>query len=300
MSSDIRTLITESQNPNSINIDQCSTLEMLEIINREDQKVAKAVETQLEQIASSVDCIASAFMQGGRLIYLGAGTSGRLGILDASECPPTFGTSPEQVIGLIAGGYPAMLQAVENAEDNQQAAVSDLQRIALDQRDVVVGIAASGRTPYVLAGVDYAQQQGCTTIGISCNPGSKLEEKCHIAITPVVGAEVISGSSRMKAGTAQKLVLNMLTTGAMIKTGKVFGNLMVDVVATNAKLIERQKQIVMKATDCSLTDATEALQAAGGNCKVAIVMLLLRLSAEQAKARLNHAQGFIQQALIIE
>lgn len=300
MVSEINALITESQNPNSAHIDQCSTLDMLKIINQEDQKVAKAVEAQLSQIALAVDRIAAAFMNGGRLIYLGAGTSGRLGILDASECPPTFGTPPEQVVGLIAGGHQAILQAVEHAEDNEQAAEIDLQHINLTARDIVVGIAASGRTPYVLAGIEYAKQQGCVTVGISCNPNSPLSSCSYIAITPIVGAEVISGSSRMKAGTAQKLILNMLTTGAMIKTGKVFGNLMVDVVATNAKLVERQKQIVMKATGCSLSQAEEALAASHSNCKVAILMLLLNLSAEQAKTRLNHAQGFIQRALITQ
>lgn len=294
---EINALITESQNPNSAHIDQCSTLEMLQIINQEDQKVAHAVSSELNQIALAVDQIAETFMKGGRLIYLGAGTSGRLGILDASECPPTFGTSPEQVIGLIAGGHQAILQAVENAEDNQQAAITDLTKINLQAQDIVVGIAASGRTPYVLSGIKYAKQLGCTTVGISCNPNSALANQCQIAITPIVGAEVISGSSRMKAGTAQKLVLNMLTTGAMIKTGKVFGNLMVDVVATNAKLVERQKQIVMKATGCSLQQATDALIASGSNCKVAIVMLLLNLSAEQAKTHLHNAHGFIQRAL---
>lgn len=297
MNVEINGLITESQNPNSAEIDQCSTLEMLQIINQEDQKVAKAVEQQLPQIAVAVDHIAAAFMKGGRLIYLGAGTSGRLGILDASECPPTFGTKPEQVVGLIAGGHQAILKAVENAEDNGEMAVADLQQLHLTDKDVLVGIAASGRTPYVLAGIEYAKKLGCVTVGISCNPDSALAQQSQVAITPVVGAEVISGSSRLKAGTAQKLILNMLTTGAMIKTGKVFGNLMVDVVATNAKLIERQKQIVMKSTGCSLEQATVALQQADLNCKVAIVMILLNLSAEQAKQQLERADGFIRTVL---
>lgn len=297
MNVEINGLITESQNPNSAEIDKCSTLEMLQIINQEDQKVAKAVEQQLPQIAVAVDHIAVAFMKGGRLIYLGAGTSGRLGILDASECPPTFGTKPEQVVGLIAGGHQAILKAVENAEDNGEMAVADLQQLNLTDKDVLVGIAASGRTPYVLAGIEYAKKLGCVTVGISCNPDSALAQQSQVAITPIVGAEVISGSSRLKAGTAQKLILNMLTTGAMIKTGKVFGNLMVDVVATNAKLIERQKQIVMKSTGCSLEQATVALQQANLNCKVAIVMILLNLSAEQAKQQLERANGFIRTVL---
>lgn len=297
MNVEINGLITESQNPNSVEIDKCSTLEMLQIINQEDQKVSKAVEQQLPQIAVAVDHIAAAFMKGGRLIYLGAGTSGRLGILDASECPPTFGTKPEQVVGLIAGGHQAILKAVENAEDNGEMAVADLQQLHLTDKDVLVGIAASGRTPYVLEGIEYAKKLGCVTVGISCNPDSALAQQSQVAITPIVGAEVISGSSRLKAGTAQKLILNMLTTGAMIKTGKVFGNLMVDVVATNAKLIERQKQIVMKSTGCSLEQATVALQQADLNCKVAIVMILLNLSAEQAKQQLERANGFIRTVL---
>ena len=293
----INQLITESRNTASQNIDQLSTLDMLRVINQEDQKVSFAVQKVLPEIAKAVDLIACNFNQGGRLIYLGAGTSGRLGILDASECPPTFGTSSDQVIGLIAGGYEAILKAVENAEDNREAAICDLNNIRLNKKDVLVGIAASGRTPYVLSGIEYARKIGCSTIGISCNPNSQLAISSDIAITPIVGAEVITGSSRMKAGTAQKLVLNMLTTGAMIKTGKVFGNLMVDVVATNAKLVERQKNIVMQATQCERLEAETALQKANGECKVAIVMLLLNISADEAKIRLTQSNGFIHQVL---
>ncbi|MGX3066877.1 N-acetylmuramic acid 6-phosphate etherase [Ursidibacter arcticus] len=293
----INQLITESQNTASQNIDQLATLDMLKVINHEDQKVALAVQKVLPEIAKAVDLIASSFNRGGRLIYLGAGTSGRLGILDASECPPTFGTPSDQVIGLIAGGYPAILKAVENAEDNRGFAIQDLNNIALNNKDVLVGIAASGRTPYVLSGIEYAREIGCTTIGISCNPNSQLAVLSNIAITPIVGAEVITGSSRMKAGTAQKLILNMLTTGAMIKTGKVFGNLMVDVVATNAKLVERQKNIVIQATQCERLEAELALQEANGECKVAIVMLLLKISAKEAKMRLSQSNGFIHQVL---
>ncbi|MXN88905.1 N-acetylmuramic acid 6-phosphate etherase [Pasteurella canis] len=297
MQNTINELVTESRNPFSTNIDQLSTLDMLAVINQEDQKVSLAVEKVLPEIAKAVDAIAETFMKGGRLIYLGAGTSGRLGILDASECPPTFGTPHEQVVGLIAGGQSAILKAVENAEDDRSAGVQDLKDIQLSKQDVLVGIAASGRTPYVLAGIEYANQLGCVTVGVSCNPDSSLANLAQIAITPIVGAEVITGSSRMKAGSAQKFILNMLTTGAMIKTGKVFGNLMVDVVATNAKLVERQKNIVMQVTQCDYNQAEQALEQSGGQCKVAIVMLLLNMSAEEAKNCLAESNGFIHQAL---
>ncbi|MGC7561104.1 N-acetylmuramic acid 6-phosphate etherase [Pasteurella sp. PK-2025] len=293
MQNPLHDLMTESRNPNSEHIDQLSTLEMLKVINQEDQKVALAVEKVLPDIAQAVDHIAQALMNGGRLIYVGAGTSGRLGILDASECPPTFGTAREKVVGLIAGGEPAILSAVENAEDNREAGIADLQALQISSKDIIVGIAASGRTPYVLSALDFAKQQGCVTVGISCNPDSALSTLAHIAITPIVGPEVISGSSRMKAGSAQKMILNMLTTGAMIKTGKVFGNLMVDVVATNAKLVERQKRIVMQATQCHRQQAEQALVEANGQCKVAIAMILFNLSAQEAQQRLMAAQGFI-------
>lgn len=293
----IKDLITESRNDCSANIDCLSTLDMLTVINQEDQKVAFAVKQVLPEVAEAVDLIVNSFNQGGRLIYIGAGTSGRLGILDASECPPTFGTSHEQVIGLIAGGHQAILKAVENAEDNRDAAINDLQNIQLNSRDIVVGIAASGRTPYVSSAITYAKQLGCITIGISCNPQSELAQISQVAITPIVGAEVITGSSRMKAGTAQKLILNMLTTASMIKMGKVFGNLMVDVIATNAKLVERQKNIVMQATHCTQLQAEQALREANGQCKVAIIMVLLDLSVEEAIQCLEHSNGFIHKAL---
>ncbi|MEQ1976068.1 N-acetylmuramic acid 6-phosphate etherase [Xenorhabdus sp. SGI240] len=300
MKIDLSNMITESCNPASTHIDQLSTLDMLRVINDEDKKVAIAVEKTLPQIARVVDKVAEAFRQGGRLIYSGAGTSGRLGILDASECPPTYGTKPEQVIGLIAGGHQAILQAVENAEDNRQLGTKDLQALHVNQRDVLVGIAASGRTPYVLGAMEYAKSVGATVACISCNPNSSMVQLADIAITPVVGPEVITGSSRMKAGTAQKLILNMITTGAMIRIGKVYGNLMVDVEATNAKLIERQKNIVMAATECSREMAEHALNACGGHCKTAIVMILSGVSAEQAKALLAEHQGLIRPAISID
>ncbi len=290
-------MVTESRNPASEHIDQLSTLDMLKVINNEDKKVPDAVGENLPTIANAVDIIADAFQKGGRLIYMGAGTSGRLGILDASECPPTYGAPPEQVIGLIAGGHQAILKAVENAEDNPELGQSDLQAIHISQQDVLVGIAASGRTPYVLGGMELAKQQDACVISISCNPDSPMAIAADIAITPIVGAEVVTGSSRMKAGTAQKLVLNMLTTGAMIKTGKVYGNLMVDVEATNAKLIQRQANIVMQATDCSEAEANAALEQCERHCKTAILMLLTELDADSARNLLTHHKGFIRAAL---
>lgn len=297
MKIDLSALTTEGRNAASTDIDRLSTLEMLTVINQEDKKVALAVEAILPAIARAVDAIVAAFAQGGRLIYCGAGTSGRLGILDASECPPTFGTPRSQVVGLIAGGQQAILQAVENAEDNQQQGAQDLIDIGFSRHDVLVGIAASGRTPYVLGALEHANATGAVTAALSCNPHSPMAQLAQIALTPVVGPEVITGSSRMKAGTAQKLVLNMLTTGAMIRSGKVYGNLMVDVEATNQKLVQRQIDIVMQASDCSADEARAALDACGGHCKTAILMRLADLNAAAAQALLAAHKGFIRQAL---
>ncbi|WP_197056367.1 N-acetylmuramic acid 6-phosphate etherase [Xenorhabdus sp. NBAII XenSa04] len=297
MKIDLNNLVTESRNPASTHIDELSTLDMLRVINDEDKKVAVAVEQILPQVALVVDKVAEALRQGGRLIYSGAGTSGRLGILDASECPPTYGTKPEQVVGLIAGGHQAIFKAVENAEDNRQPGADDLKVLHFNEKDVLVGIAASGRTPYVLGAMEYAKSVGATVACISCNPDSPMTQLADIAITPIVGPEVVTGSSRMKAGTAQKLVLNMITTGAMIRTGKVYGNLMVDVEATNAKLVERQKNIVMAATECNRETAEQTLNACNGHCKTAIVMILSGLSAEEARILLTEHQGFIRSAI---
>ena len=297
MQIDLTKLVTESRNNASEAIDTLSTLEMLKVINNEDKKVALAVEQTLPAIAQAVDAIAAAFSQGGRLIYIGAGTSGRLGILDASECPPTYGSAPEQVVGLIAGGHQAILKAVENAEDNVEMGADDLKAIHFSAKDVLVGIAASGRTPYVLGAMAYARSMNATVACVSCNPQSPMTEAADIVITPVVGAEVVTGSSRMKAGTAQKLVLNMLTTGAMIRLGKIYGNLMVDVEATNAKLVERQKQIVMQATDCDREQAEMALNACEGHCKTAIVMILTGVDSDTAKALLQQNKGYIRPAI---
>lgn len=293
----LKEMVTESRNPNSAEIDTLCTLDILKVINDEDKKVPLAVEKALPEIEKAVDVISTAFKKGGRLIYMGAGTSGRLGILDASECPPTYGTPTEMVIGLIAGGEIAILKAVENAEDNMQLGESDLKAINLNENDVVVGLAASGRTPYVMGGVKYANSINAITISISCNPDSVLVKTVKIAITPVVGAEVVTGSSRMKAGTAQKLVLNMLTTAAMIKMGKVYGNLMVDVEATNKKLVERQINIVMQATECTREQSERVLSQCGRHCKTAIVMILADVDAEQAKAVLNQNNGYIRPSI---
>lgn len=299
MSIDLSKMVTESRNEASTHIDQLSTIEMLQVINNEDKKVPLAVEKTLPQIAELVDKVATAFQQGGRLIYSGAGTSGRLGILDASECPPTYGTPHEQVIGLIAGGHQAIFRAVENAEDKPELGEQDLKNIDFNQKDILVGIAASGRTPYVLGAMKYARSLGATVASISCNPDSPVSQAADIAITPIVGAEVVTGSSRMKAGTAQKLILNMITTGAMIRIGKVFGNLMVDVEATNAKLIERQTKIVMEATECDRQSAESALQQCDRHCKTAILMILSGLNADDARQLLAKNHGFIRTALNI-
>ena len=295
MTIDLSSMITETRNPASVEIDQLPTLEMLRVINQEDQQVALAVSQLLPEITRAVDAIAAAFGKGGRLVYIGAGTSGRLGILDASECPPTYGVSAEQVVGLIAGGHKAILQAVENAEDDAELGAQDLKNIQFCANDVLVGIAASGRTPYVLGAMAHASAVGATVCSISCNPGSPLAQAADISMVAVVGPEIVTGSSRMKAGTAQKLILNMLSTGAMIRTGKVYGNLMVDVEATNAKLVERQKRIVMEATDCERAVAERALVQADNHCKTAIVMILAGLTADEARTRLQSSNGFISQ-----
>lgn len=290
-------MTTESRNKNSMDIDMKSTLEMVKIINEEDKKVAYAVEKELWKIAEAVDLIAQSFLNGGRLIYIGAGTSGRLGILDASECPPTYGTDPEMVKGLIAGGLEAVFHAVEDAEDNKSLCVEDLKKINFGKKDILVGIAASGRTPYVIGGLEYADLIGAIKIGISCNDKSPIAELSDIAISPIVGPEVVTGSSRMKAGTAQKLVLNTITTSAMIKIGKVYGNLMVDVEATNEKLIKRQNSIVREATGVGIEEAEAALNKCKRHCKTAIFMILSDLDEVEARKVLEENNGFIRKAL---
>jgi N-acetylmuramic acid 6-phosphate etherase len=279
-------IATEQRNERSKNIDKVSTLEMLTIINEEDKKVSEVIAKILPQIAVAVDCIADRLAQGGRLFYIGAGTSGRLGILDAAECPPTFSTEPERVQGIIAGGYKAIFNAQEGAEDSEKMARIDLKEKKINNTDAVVGLTASGRTPYVLGGLKYALECGAATIAITCTNNAETTPWAQIPLTAVVGPEVITGSTRMKAGTAQKLILNMLSTGAMIKLGKVYGNLMIDVKATNKKLEERARSIVMTATNCDRKVADEALEKAQGSARVAVSMILSGLEAEEAKKHL--------------
>lgn len=293
----LRDLTTEGRNPASEGIDELSALEIVRLINAEDAQVAQAVGRQAEPIARAIEAIADRLRAGGRLIYLGAGTSGRLGVLDAAECPPTFNTPPEQVAGLIAGGHGALVRAVEGAEDDPQAAVDELKALGTSQKDVLVGIATSGRTPYVLAGLEYAGQQGAYTIGLSCNHDAELAGRCRLTITPVVGPEVISGSTRMKAGTATKMVLNMLTTGAMVLLGKTYGNLMVDLRANSRKLIERTRNILTAVTDLSDRQAEQLLGQCDGELKTAIVAQLRSVSPQQARGRLERAGGRLRRAL---
>ncbi len=293
----LSTLITEQRNPNSMHVDSLSALEIVQLMNDEDKQVPLAIEKCLPQIAQAVERIVAAFQQGGRLVYIGAGTSGRLGVLDASECPPTFGVSPEMVKGIIAGGERALRHPIEGAEDSKAQAVFDLQTIHFSSKDVLVGIAASGRTPYVIGSLEYAKSLGSVTVSIASNPNSAMANIVDIAIDTVVGPEVLTGSSRLKSGTAQKLVLNMLTTASMILMGKCYQNLMVDVQASNEKLKARAIRIVMQATDCDKTLAEETLKLAEQNAKLAIMMILSGLDRAKAEALLEKYHGKLQLAL---
>ena len=293
----LSTLITEQRNPNSMHVDSLSALEIVQLMNEEDKQVPLAIEKCLPKIAQAVECIVAAFQQGGRLVYIGAGTSGRLGVLDASECPPTFGVSPEMVKGIIAGGERALRHPIEGAEDSKEQAVIDLQTIQFSSKDVLVGIAASGRTPYVIGALEYAKSLGSVTVSIASNPNSAMANIVDIAIDTVVGPEVLTGSSRLKSGTAQKLVLNMLTTASMILMGKCYQNLMVDVQASNEKLKARAIRIVMQATDCDKALAEETLKQADQNAKLAIMMILSGLDRAQAEALLEKHHGKLQLAL---
>ena len=293
----LSTLITEQRNPNSMHVDSLSALEIVQLMNLEDKQVPLAIEKCLPQIAQAVERIVAAFQQGGRLVYIGAGTSGRLGVLDASECPPTFGVSSEMVKGIIAGGERALRHPIEGAEDSKTHAVVDLQTIQFSSKDVLVGIAASGRTPYVIGALEYAKSLGSVTVSIASNPNSAMANIVDIVIDTVVGPEVLTGSSRLKSGTAQKLVLNMLTTASMILMGKCYQNLMVDVQASNEKLKARAIRIVMQATDCDKALAEETLKLADQNAKLAIMMILSGLDRAQAEALLEKHQGKLQLAL---
>ena len=294
---DLAKLTTESRNEDTLNIDKVSTLDMVKIINNEDKKVAAAVEAELPKIAEAIDEIVKGMHKGGRLIYIGAGTSGRLGILDASECPPTYGVSEDLVQGVIAGGKEAIFRAKEGAEDSKELAVEDLKNRNLNENDVVVGLAASGRTPYVIGALEYANEIGAVTVSITCNKDSEVSKVAKISTAPVVGAEVVTGSTRLKSGTAQKLVLNMLSTGAMIKLGKVYGNLMVDVRATNEKLVERAKKIVCEATGVEREKAENILKETDFDVKLSIFMILSNLNKDDAKKILDENKGYIAQAL---
>jgi N-acetylmuramic acid 6-phosphate etherase len=302
MSSDLNlaTLTTETRNPRTTNIDQISTLEMLTVINDEDQTVPLAVGKELPQIARAIDEIAARFEKGGRLFYIGAGTSGRLGVLDASECPPTFSVPPTLVRGLIAGGDSALRNSSEKSEDSPEQGAADLlaQGFGAERSpDTLVGIAASGRTPYVIGAMEQAKKMELLTISLTCVAGSEMARIADIAIAPVTGAEVVTGSTRLKAGTATKLVLNMLSTGVMIRTGAVYGNLMVNVQATNEKLVDRAHRIIAEATGVDKTAAAKLLEE-GGSVKVAIAMQKLGLDKTAAKAKLAAAGGSLARALV--
>lgn len=289
--------LTEARNPATAQIDTLPTLEMVRQINAEDARVAGAVAVELPAIAQAIDAIAARMREGGRLIYIGAGTSGRLGVLDASECPPTFSTPPGQVVGIIAGGSYALTHAVEGAEDDHDAGARDVAALEVDARDSVVGIAASGRTPYVLGGMAEARCRNALVISLACAQPSPMAEAADIAIAPVVGAEVIAGSTRLKAGTAQKMALNMLSTGVMIRLGKTFGNLMVDVQPTNRKLQARARRIVAEACGLPVEQAAGLLRACDGQVKVAIVAQLASLTPEIARQQLAAADGIVREAL---
>jgi N-acetylmuramic acid 6-phosphate etherase len=292
----LATLPTESRNPASEHIDQLPTLDMLHIINEEDAKVAAAVAAELLHIAAAVDAIAARFEQSGRLFYIGAGTSGRLGVLDASECPPTFSVPPTLVQGLMAGGDAALRKSSEATEDIPEQGAADLVAAGFTQQDTLVGIAASGRTPYVIGAMQHSKSLGALTISLTCVPNSQMAAIADIAIAPITGPEILTGSTRLKAGTATKLVLNMLSTGVMIKTGAVYGNLMVNVRPTNAKLVDRAQRIIAAATGADQPTAAKLLEQ-GGSVKVAIVMHKLSLPPEEAKAKLAAAKGKLSEAL---
>jgi N-acetylmuramic acid 6-phosphate etherase len=291
-------MTTEERNPQSERIDTLSPLEIVRLMNSEDARVIDAVGREAMAIASAIDVVAERLRAGGRLIYIGAGTSGRLGVLDATECPPTFSTRPEMVVGLIAGGYDALTRAVEGAEDHPEFAVRDLQQIGLTTKDVVVGIATSGRTPYVIGGLKFARQAGAFAIGLACNDGSALAAEADLMIAPVVGPEVISGSTRLKAGTATKLVLNMLTTGAMVRLGKTYGNLMVDLRATNSKLVLRARRIVAALTGLSELESEQQLQRCDGELKTAVVAHRHSISPDAARRLLADGGGQLRAALV--
>ena len=297
MGVDLKGMTTETRNPRTMQLDQMSELEIVTVMNEEDARVPLAIAKCLPQIAQAAAWAVEAFEQGGRLFYMGAGTSGRLGVLDAAECPPTFGVPQGMVVGLIAGGEKAFIVAVEGAEDSRELAVQDLQSHHLTTKDFVVGIAASGRTPYVLGGLDYARSVGCHTAAIACNPGSAVGKAADLAIEVNCGPEVLTGSTRLKSGTAQKLILNMISTASMVRIGKAYQNLMVDVMQTNEKLHTRAENIVMDATGVERSVARHAIDEAKGSVKTAITMLLADCDAPEAARRLEASHGHVREAI---
>lgn len=296
---DLQKLTTEGRNPDSTNIDEMDTLSMVELMNRENEKVVKAVEAVSQPIADAIDAIAPRFLEGGRLIYMGAGTSGRLGALDAIELEPTYNVNPDRAFGILAGGKEAMYSAIEGAEDSAELAIADLKENQLTDKDVVISIAASGRTPYAIAALEYAKEIGALAVSVTCNDRSKMAEIADISIAPIVGPEVITGSTRMKAGSAQKMVLNTISTGVMVRCGKVYQNLMVNVRPTNEKLIHRAISIIMDATGCSHEVAEKALDDNNKDVAVAIVMVETNTSSEEASSLLKEANGMVRQAIAI-
>ncbi len=299
-SGELSTLATESINPATLDLDKLSTTGLVHVINAEDARVAGAVQQVLPEIAAAIDAIAARMRRGGRLIYTGAGTSGRLGVLDASECPPTFGVSPNLVVGLIAGGDAALRQSIEGAEDHPEQGHADLQAINLVAEDCVVGLTASGRTPYVLGGLDYARSIGALAIGVACNRPSAISEHADISILTTVGPEILSGSTRLKSGSAQKMILNMLSTGVMVRLGKTYGNLMVDLRPTNVKLRERAQRLFCQASGGNEKDAQTWLEKCNWEVKTAIVAYRLDLSPEEARRKLALAGGFVRKVLEVD
>ena len=297
MSLNLKNMSTETRNQNTMNLDIMSPLEVVSVMNQEDAKVPAAITPALPNIAQCVTWAIESIENGGRIIYMGAGTSGRLGVLDAVECPPTFGVAPEVVVGLIAGGEKAFVKAVEGAEDSRELGRQDLIDINANKNDIIIGIAASGRTPYVLGGLAYAQEIGCHTVGISCNPGSAVGAAAELAIEVVPGPECLTGSTRLKSGTCQKLILNMISTATMVGCGKAYQNLMVDVMQTNEKLVVRAQNIVMEATGCDRETAAEKIAIAGGNAKTASTMILADCGVEEDRERLTKAKGHVREAI---
>lgn len=291
-------MTTEQRNPQTMNLDEMSPLQIVTEMNREDAGIPAAIQPHLKEIAQVVEWAAQSLSSGGRIFYMGAGTSGRLGVLDASECPPTFGVSADTVVGLIAGGPSAIMKAVEGAEDDQELGAQDLKDRHLTSKDLVIGLAASGRTPYVIGGIEYAKSIGCKTAGITCNEGSVIGKASDCAIDVVVGPEVLTGSTRLKSGTAEKMILNMISTAAMVQIGKSYGNLMVDVVLSNEKLQVRAENIVMQATGVDRETAKRTIAEAGGRCKTAITMILADCGKEEAQQRLAQANGHVRKAIL--